>query len=181
MLNMTWSRHGRNVQAERFPSSRCGKTCYILMQVSLGAIPGSPFSSEYFKTWQKWMTSRTVSSRWVLSDYHLVVPAACLHINKWAKSARLMTECAVWFSCLYFSCLLCCSHMHYSLNGVWKKNLFTFRNPSSRHVGRWFWSPPFILCFLKLIRCCFFCFNPSHPPFYLPFTIINIVIKLPDK
>lgn len=32
--------------------------------------------------------------------------------------ARSMTEGAMWFRCLYF---LYCSHMHYNLNGVFKK------------------------------------------------------------
>lgn len=53
------------------------------MQASAGATPGGPFQSKYPKIIQrKWVASRMVSARRVLSDYHLVVSLACLHINK---------------------------------------------------------------------------------------------------
>lgn len=118
MLNMTLSGCERNVQAD-FLQQGVENHAMFSTQVSVGATAEGPFPLECLKIIQwKWVASRMISAGQMLSDYHLVVPSACLHINKWAKTARLMTEGAVGFFRLCFLCLLHCSHMHYSLNGV---------------------------------------------------------------
>lgn len=82
----------------------------------------------------------------------------------------------MWFSGLSFLCLLCCSHTYYSL--LYKKIHLCLKIHHLDTLADGFGAAFYIV--LKTCQMLLLQFQPSHPAFYPPFTIINFVAELPD-